>query len=333
MSKVAKIEDVATEAGVSIMTVSRALRGVEGVSDAKRTEIISTAKRLGYVPNRNAQSLAIANSNLIGISVPTLFDQVFADIFDGIRFSLEHAGYEAMVSASDYSEAREENWLKRMLSWKPAALMITGQHHSTKTRTMLRDSRIPVMEIWDYSDDPIDCCVGIDHVNAGRLAANFLIEKGYKNPAIGGVTENTDPRSEARFDGFKAVFQETHLTEVLDFRAPQTASFEAGKDVMAQIATQKDRPDCCFFLNDHLAFGALCHCRSIGLRVPEDFAIMGFNGLGLNDVLNQTITTIKTPRGVMGTTAIRNLLARIHGAKVDRAVSMPVTLQHGKTTR
>ncbi|MEM8812007.1 MAG: LacI family DNA-binding transcriptional regulator [Pseudomonadota bacterium] len=97
----AKIEDVARVAGVSIMSVSRAMRGVDGVSAASRQRILAIARDLGYTPSRVAGSLAGATSNLIGISVPTLFDAVFAEIIEGMRASVLHAGYETIIETSD----------------------------------------------------------------------------------------------------------------------------------------------------------------------------------------------------------------------------------------
>lgn len=328
-----KIEDIALEAGVSIMTVSRAIRGVEGVSDRKRQEILRLAKRRGYVPNRNAQSLAVANSNLIGISVPTLIDQVYTDIFEGMRNILESAGYEAVFEISQYDPLREESWLKRMMQWQPVGLVVTGSDRTATSAQNIRQSGIPTIEIWDYNPKPIDCCVGIDHWQAGVDAANYLISRGYRKPAVAGALEGSDKRSEARFNGFASVFFDQFGIETKRYRSNIPSSFDAGRKLMQQIAADMDKPDCCFFLNDHSAFGAVCHSRNTDLKVPEDIGIMGFNGLDLNDVLNQKITTVKTPLQLMGTTAMRNLIARIHGADIERAISMPVTIEIGTTTR
>jgi len=102
-----KIEDVAKRANVSIMSVSRAIRGVEGVSEKKRVEILKIARQMKYMPNSNARSLAVANSNLIGISLPTFAGEVFGDILKGMRQTFDQAGYSSVIDTTEYSRDAE----------------------------------------------------------------------------------------------------------------------------------------------------------------------------------------------------------------------------------
>jgi len=158
-----RIEDVAQAAGVSIMSVSRAMRGVEGVSQAKREEILKIARNIGYYPNRVAVSLAASSSNLIGVSVPTLFGTVFSEIYDAMRLSFERAGFATVIDITDYSQEHEEAWVERMIAWHPAGLILSGVAHSEGTKERLLKANIPVLEIWDFATNPIDMCVGVDH--------------------------------------------------------------------------------------------------------------------------------------------------------------------------
>lgn len=330
----ARIEDVAAAVGVSAMTVSRALRGVEGVSERKRSEILRVARRLGYVPNKSARSLAVAHSNLIGLSFPHFFDDVFPDILDGMRATFDKAGYETVVDISGYSKEREEGWVDRMLAWHPAGVVLSGVHHAASVRRRLREARIPTLEVWDYSVDPIDICVGIDHAAVGTLAARHLMACGYRQPALVGIAAGLDARAEARFAGFRAMWEELGLGTVGEARTERTPSFEGGMDaIKALFGGERPAADSLFFLNDHMAFGGLCACEALGLNVPADIGIIGFNGLGINTVLAKPMTTIVTPRRLMGSTGARNLLARICGARIEPQVALPVTLEVGKTTR
>ena len=328
-----RIEDVADVVGVSTMTVSRALRGVEGVSEARRREIVRVARELGYAPNRAAQSLAIANSNLIGLSFPSMFDQVFADMLAGMRESLDTAGFEMVLDTSHYSQAREARWVDRMLSWQPAGLVLTGLHHGVGVVERLRAARLPVVEIWHHGPDPIDCCVGLDHRAAGAAVADFLHARGYRRPAYVGLARGTDPRSDERFDGFAARARALGLAEPGAWLAPFPTSFEVGHELMAAIAAERARPDVVFFLNDHLAFGALCWCQTHGVSVPDSMGIVGFNRLDLTNVLPRRLTTVETSRHAMGQAAIRTLIARIRGARVNAPEPMPFAIHDGDTTR
>ena len=330
----AKIEDVAREAGVSIMSVSRVMRGVEGVSAKRRTQILAIAKRLGYAPNRVAGSLAAANSTLIGVSVPTLFEAVFAEIFAGMRDIFSKAGFQTVMDTTEYQPDRERRWVSRMVSWHPAGIILSGIDHTNRARRQLIDTGIPTLEIWDHTDDPIDLCVGVDHFAAGRAMGRHLVALGYRRPAYVGIESGWDLRAEARYDGFCEAFAEKGIDRVPDYRIDRRASFESGRHAAERaLGEQADAPDVLYFLNDHMAFGGLMACETLGLDVPRDIGIAGFNGLNINAVLNKPLTTSITPRTLMGATGARMLVAKILGARTEKSVCMPVELFAGATTR
>ena len=332
-SQRAKIEDVARVAGVSIMSVSRAMRGVEGLSTETRARIIATADKLGYMPNRAAGSLATAASNLIGISVPTFFGAVFAEIIEGMRGPLHRAGYDTMIETSDYSRRREEAWIERIIKWSPAAIVLSGTDHSAKSRQRLMQSKIPTLEVWDISDDPIDVCVGIDHVGAGRDMGEHLLALGYCRPAFVGVATGRDPRAEKRYRGLSEAFAASGRPFVNNTRVNGPSSFETGRDGCAlALDCEGETPDVVCFLNDHLAFGGLMECAARGLDVPKDMGIVGFNDLGINTVLPQRLTTSKTPRTLIGTTGAKLLIAALRGVRNDRTIELPVKIVAGETT-
>lgn len=328
------IQDVADLVGVSIMTVSRAMRGVEGVSSARRAEILSAAKQLGYRPNRTARSLAASHSTLIGISLPTLFNEVFADILDGMRRTFDVAGFDVVLDNSDYDSRREALWVERMIDWKPAGVILSGVDHVPEVREQLRAAGIPTLEIWDQCADPIDICVGIDHAAAGRMLGEHLVACGYRRPAFVGVEEGRDPRAEKRLAGLAGALRDAGMGEIAVRRSEKHASFEAGMTgTRALLAAGDTPPDCICYLNDHMAFGGLSTCERLGFATPGDIGIVGFNGLGINAVLPRPLTTVITPRRLMGSLGAQMLLARINGAKVEQRIRVPVELSVGATTR
>ena len=329
-----KIEDVAREAGVSIMSVSRAMRGVEGLSAKKRAEILRVAKHIGYEPSSVAGSLAAANSTLIGISVPTLADDVFGEIFDGMRPVFNNAGFQTVFDTTEYQQKREERWIDRMISWRPAGIVLSGVDHSKATRRKLINSGIPTLEIWDYSDDPIDLCVGIDHYQVGKMMAEHLLELGYCNPAYVGVEYQRDQRADKRLEGFQDAFENAGFSLSAIVRLEESVSFDAGKQGVIEVfETAKTSPDLVYFLNDHMAVGGLLECERRGIDVPTDMGIVGFNGLNINSVLAKSITTSITPRTQMGSKAAALLVARILNVATENCVSLPVELYPGQTVR
>lgn len=326
-----KIEDIAAKANVSIMSVSRALRGVEGVSEKTRAEILRIARELKYVPNSNARSLVVQNSNLIGISFPTFAGEVFADILSGMRRIFDLAGYSSVIDTTEYDPEAELRWVRRLLSWQPAGIILTGTDHHSETYDLLRATPIPVLEIWDHTEDPIDICVGVNHFQAGQMIGHYAYDLGYRRPAFVSAAKGFDPRADARLAGVRAIYAKAGI-EVVSSRCTSGNSFVAGGEGTAQLLDHA-RPDVICYLNDHLAFGGMMCCQARGLNVPDDIGIIGFNQLGIASVLPIELTTFRTPRTLMGSTGARNLLARINGAKTQTSVSFPVEVCAGQTTR
>lgn len=324
-----RIVDIAREAGVSAMTVSRALRGIEGVSDAKRAEILALAKERNYLPDLTARSMAVANSELVGISVPTLFNDVFADILSGMRGTFRNAGFSSLVETTEYDLAVEAEWIERLLSWRPAGVVLTGFDHDPRVRERLLQASIPVVEVWDWRPDPIDICVGIDHYAAGRQLGDYVRNLGYRRPAFIGAPAGRDSRAERRLNGLCEAFD----MELVVCRPSEGNAFEAGFAAGRTLLSATARPDVIFCLNDHIAFGALSACSVAGLAVPQDIGVVGFNGLPLASVLPVALTTMRTPRRDMGIAAARALLARRNGVQEKVVRCLECALVQGGTTR
>ncbi len=328
VDKQSGIYAVAAEAGVSVMSVSRAMRGVDGISAKKRDAILEIARRLNYVPNSNARALSQANADLIGISLPTFANDVFADVLEGTRGTIRRAGFSTVIDTTEYDPEAERRWVERLLSWRPAGLILTGVDHHSDVRSMLRDAKIPTLETWDYDPDPIDVVVGIDHVAAGAQLGTEIRKLGYEKPAFIGVARGHDARADKRLLGLRSVFE----VPIARIATKPANSFRMGSEAMHQLL-QDHAPDVVFFLNDHMAFGGLIAAQSQGLKVPDDIGVVGFNALDLNTVLPIPLTTMQTPRRVMGVTGARRLLARLNGVKGERATALPVTFVPGATTR
>lgn len=328
------LQHVATAAGVSAMTVSRSLRGIEGVSDKKRSEIAKIAKRMNYFPNNNARSLVVANSDLVGISFPTFFNDVFADMLEGMRFTFERAGLSTVIDTTSYDPDVEHSWISRVMSWHPAAIVLTGNDHHPDVKRKLRRAEIPTLELWDVSSDPIDICVGIDHFKAGLDIGQFAVERGYRKPGFVGIPSGRDIRADKRKDGIKVAFERSVNAKPLVVSIQENSnSFLAGKLGTIELLAQESPPDILFYVNDHLAFGGISACQSLGIKVPQDVGIVGFNALDLTSVLPVPLTTMSTPRRHMGIVAAQNLISRIKGVQPERVVSLEFEIIEGATTR
>jgi LacI family gluconate utilization system Gnt-I transcriptional repressor len=219
-----------------------------------------------------------------------------------------------------------------MITWSPAALVLSGVDQAKDTRERLKGAGLPIMQLWDVTDDPIDLCVGVDHHAIGLEMGRHLIHLGYQAPAYVGIASGRDPRAEKRCAGLAEAFKEAGLS-LTYVRVDVAPSFEAGHIGMQQALDRPQRPDVVCFLNDHLAFGGLTMCQARGMDVPGDIGVVGFNGLNINNVLPRQITSTVTPRNLMGKTAARMLVAAIRNVRAERRITMPAPIHHGATTR
>ncbi|WP_308915831.1 LacI family DNA-binding transcriptional regulator [Jannaschia sp. LMIT008] len=321
------LREVAKAAGVSMMTVSRAMRGVDGVSESTRRRIADLAQQMGYVPDGNARALAATNSRLIGISLPNLFNDVFAGILDGMRRTLHGAGYSTVIDTTDYDPDRELDWLQRMTIWRPAAVVLTGRDHHPELAALVARAPMPVVEIWDAAADPIDLCVGLDHRAAGRDLGRHVASLGYRRPAFVGPPPGLDTRADKRVAGIAAAF------DAALHRVATTGDSAFGAGAAGFARAMDHWPDVVFFHNDNTAFGGLMAAQKAGLDVPGDVGIAGFNALDLSAILPRPLTTMATPRRQIGQVAARHLLARLNGIAPPALTALPCTLVPGATTR
>lgn len=328
------IKDIAKACDVSAPTVSRALRGIEGVSEVKRSKILQVAEEMHYVANASARSLVKASSDLVGVCVPTLFNDVFASMLEGLCQGLEKAGISMVVHSDNYKQDEELKWVERLMSWRPAGIVLTGTYHLPRLRKIIRASGIPTAEIWDVSSEPIDFCVGIDHAKAGRQLAKHAIELGYRRPGFVKAPNGHDTRADKRFSGILETFREAGLVgEPMIAETMRRNNFSWGYAGAMQLCRRKEHPDVVFFVNDHLAFGGLSACEELGLASPRDIGLIGFNDMDVNAVLSRRLTTSRTPRARMGRIAAKHLVARLHGVTVPRMTELTPTLKSGLTTR
>nr|WP_272214418.1 LacI family DNA-binding transcriptional regulator [Marinicella sp. W31]MDC2880023.1 LacI family DNA-binding transcriptional regulator [Marinicella sp. W31] len=201
-----RMEEVARVAGVSLATVSRALKAPETVSKKRLALVREATERLGYAPNRIAGSLAGTRSPLIGVIVPSLTNSFFAATLDRMSTILEDAGYQLMIGQHDYDIAREERIVTAFASWNPAALVVTGRDHTRGTVGMLSAADCPVVEMWDHDERPIDSAIGFSNRRAGQLAGRYFAEKGFEKVAYVGAILESDQRAAARAKGFAEGF-------------------------------------------------------------------------------------------------------------------------------
>src|ERR1700710_3119348 len=173
-----KITDVAAAAGVAPMTVSRVINTPDRVSPETTARVKEAIDRLGYVPNLIAGGLSSRKSRMVAAIVPTIAHPMFAGLVQAFSASMRQAGYQVMLSICGYQDTNDEALFRALLGRRPDALLITGSGYTPAAWQMLIEAHIPVVEIWDVSNRPIDMMIGFDHAQVGAEVAAYFLAKG-----------------------------------------------------------------------------------------------------------------------------------------------------------
>ena len=324
-----RIDDVARIAGVSPITVSRALRQPEKVAEEKRRRIQAAIEQTGYAPNqdairlrsggRQAAATSAASSTLVAAFVSNIANPQFSRAVRACAEVLEPAGYQLLMGETAYSYARETAMIRSLRDLKPAAVLFTGVIELEENREALRSLGVPVMETWAYPQDPIDMLVGFSNFDGGRLVGEHFGERGYRRVAYVG---RGGGRGVLRLQGFKEGLAKHGLRPAAELSVEGPAGLSEGRQAMAALLTQGEPPDAAFFGNDLLAIGALAEARRRGLAVPDDLAVAGFGDIELAEALEPGLTTVRIDSDDIGRRAGRMLLTRLGGGTPERGIEL-----------
>jgi LacI family transcriptional regulator, gluconate utilization system Gnt-I transcriptional repressor len=300
--------DVARRAGVSTMTVSRALKNEAQVSSPTREKIFRAVSVLGYVLDQAAGSLSSRRTGFIATLIPSINNSNFSDTARGITDELGRTGLQLLLGYTDYSEDNEEKLIEAMLRSRPEGVILTGGVHTLHTRRMLSSAGIPVIETWDLPSEPIDQVVGFSNEEAMRLLITTLAAKGYRKFGYVGGTTTRDSRGEQRRKGFMRALDELGFApgRIVSWGVPPI-SIEHGGPAIVSLLERWPDTDVVAFVSDLPAFGALMECKRRNIRVPEQVAIAGFGDYEVGGFSHPRMTTVNVDCYGIGKLAARRV--------------------------
>lgn len=281
--------DVAKLAGVSAITVSRALNTPASVSNKMLERVRAAVSQSGYVPNLVAGGLASNRSRLVAALVPTVAGPVFLETIQALTDTLAEAGNQLMLGQTGYAEGdgdREDALLDAIIGRRPAGIVLTGVMHSAQRRRRLIASGIPVVETWDLSDAPIDMMVGFSHEAVGVAVADALFARGFRRPGI----------------------------------VPAPSSLAHGRTGFAELRRQYPEIDMVFCGSDVIAHGVITEVQATGLFIPRDVAVMGFGDMPFAEHTHPPLTTVRIDGRSIGRQAARFILDRVAKQEVGPLV-------------
>ncbi|PXW95178.1 LacI family transcriptional regulator [Sphaerotilus hippei] len=312
-TKSVTLHDVAREAGVSLITASRALSNPGVVSDKTIARVQQAVEVTGYIPNLLAGGLKSRRSMTVAALVPAISVAQFLPTVQALTESLDAAGYQLILGQGGYDHSREEALLNTLISRRPDGIVMTGLVHSPAARERLRHLRIPVVETWDLSDRPVDMMVGFSHLKVGSAVAGYFLSKGWKRL---GIATGDDHRASIRREGFVSTVGHEVPTAVV----PAPSNMARGRQALAELLAKDPALEAVYCSSDQLAQGVLAEAQARGLRIPADLAVCGFGDADFAAHMEPALTSVHVDGAAIGRLAAQLLMQRCQGHEVVQRV-------------
>lgn len=298
---------------MSVNTVSRALRAPKTVRLPLRQQIEAVARELNYVPNQLAGGLAGGRTSVVGVVITSLFYSEFAETIDSMQAELAAAGLSVMLGNSRYDPDEEVRLVRAMLSWRPAAIALVGVDHDPSVTGLLEAADVPVVEIWDFSETPIDTAIGMDHGAIGRGQVEHLLAQGYEQIAFVGAIRENDHRARKRCAAYAQTYQSRTGMPPIIVSQTRGGTPDIGDELTEQLLSEHPEIDGIAANSDVIAMGAMRRLSAAGRRVPQDVGIIGFGNNEAAACLSPTLSSFRPPRTDIGRAAAQTILERVEG--------------------
>lgn len=319
------LDDVARAAGVSTATVSRCLNSPNQVIATTRQRVMEAVHSLGYTPDFGGRALASRRTNTVGAIIPTMENAIFARGLQSFQEALTRAGKTLLVASSGYDPAREREQMEALISRGADGLLLIGSARPEASIEYLRRRGVPYIGAWNLGDSD-GYFVGFDNAAAASKLTEIVIARGHRRIAmIGGISDMND-RAAARILGVRQAIAAAGIGDD-SFRVIEAPyAFQDGADAFGALMETSPRPTAVMCGNDVLAVGAMKKAREMGLRVPQDVSITGFDDIDISAVVDPGLTTVRVPHRRMGEAAADMLLRLINKETVERQVEIPTAI-------
>jgi len=326
------LEHVAAHAGVSTATVSRALNQPDKVVDSTRRRIENAVEELGYTPHFGARYLASNRSNTVGAIIPTMANAMFASGLQAFQEELSESGYTLLVASSGYDAESEFQQIESLTANGADGLLLIGASRPRRSIEFLQRRNIPFVLSWCSTQQVLEegktvskkmpLVAGFDNTKASYLLTREILKRGHRNISmIAGDCRNND-RARARVAGVKRAIDKHQANQRNSHQAYEAAkllrvaeteySLENGGDAFEALMSDDKKPTVIVCGNDVLAAGAIVRARSLGVDIPREVSITGFDDIALASAVTPALTTISVPQEAMGRAAAGLLLQSLN---------------------
>lgn len=323
------MDDVAIQAGVSRALVSLVMRDSPKVSDKRRAAVHKAAAELGYRPNVLARNLASRSTKMIGVVINDLHNPFFAEAVDGILEAADRAGYHVLMATGGRTKDGEVGAVDSLQSMRVDGLILAGTELPAARIKAASEISPIVLLSRALRADAIDSINNDDRLGA-RMAVEHLVSLGHRR--IAHIDGGKGAGASHRRSGYKKAMASSGLESEIRI-VPGDFTDASGSAGIATLLQEGPTPTAVFAANDLIAVGARGRAEQLGVRVPVDLSIVGYDNSSISDIDHFSLTTINQPREAMGRDAIRLLLERLDGNRVEpvREVVTPTLVERSST--
>ena len=312
----ATMKDVAQLAGVSTATVSRALMNPEKVSVSTRKRVETAVLEAGYSPNTLARNLRRNESKTIITIVPDICDPYFADIIRGIEDAAVENDYLVLLGDSGQQKKRESSFVNLVFTKQADGMLLLGTDHPFDVSKSEQKNLPPMVMACEFAPELELPTVHIDNLTSAFEAVNYLAQLGHKRIAqISGPTSAT--LCQFRQQGYQQALRRAGVSMNPAYSTIGDFTFEAGAQAVRQLLALPEQPTAIFCHNDAMAIGAIQEAKKLGLRVPQDLSVVGFDDIQFAQYCDPPLTTISQPRYEIGRQAMVMMLDLLKGNDVQ----------------
>lgn len=326
-SSIPTLQDVARRAQVSTATVSRCLNAPERVSEKTRERVMEAVRSLGYSPNFGAQALAAKRTNTMGAVIPTMENAIFASGLQAFQETLREKGVTLLVASSSYRPDIEEEQIRALVARGADGLLLIGARRDPEIYQFLARRGVPVVIAWSYDPAAPAPCVGFDNRAAMKALTQAVLAHGHRRLGVISAPTALNDRADDRVSGVRAALTEAGLDPDALAVIETPYGIDTGADAFRTLMKRDSRPTGVMCGNDVLAVGALKAAKQLGMRVPEDVSITGFDDIELARVAEPPLTTVHAPLRRMGAEAARIALAMARGESAPTGLQLTTELR------
>ncbi|QKJ89014.1 Transcriptional regulator [Paramixta manurensis] len=315
-STTATMKDVAERAGVSTATVSRALMNPEKVSAVTRQKVEQAVIDTGYSPHALARNAKRSESRTIMVIVPDICDPFFSEMIRGVEVTAAKQGYLVLIGDCAHQNQQEKSFMNLMLTRQIDGMVLLGSQVPFDTGVEEQRNLPPMVMANEFAPELELPTVHIDNLTAAFEAVNHLWQLGHRRIAcIAGPEEM--PLCHYRLQGYIQALRRNGLTIDPEYIVRGDFTFEAGCTAFRRLMALPNPPDALFCHSDIMALGAMSQAKSLGLRVPQDISLVGFDDIELSRYSDPQLTTVAQPRFDIGREAMLLLLEQLQGKTVS----------------